>query len=111
VGLEQAVTFQLLASFAGYGKPIAETKNSTPAKRSPSIKKGNGSSSKSGESKDTLSVDSSILPQGPPQNHIAGPALSVRIEINLSIAEDQEVYDRIFRNIKENLYPNVTTSL
>jgi hypothetical protein len=33
----------------------------------------------------------------------SGMALTVRVEINLPVADDQAVYDRIFKSIKENL--------
>lgn len=104
VGQEQAVTFLLLASFAGYGKPISESKASVSLKKIPSNKKGNGGTAKSSIRQEASPPESSHQAQDSQQNKTSGPALSVRIEINLPIADNQEVYDRIFKSIKENLY-------
>lgn len=42
-------------------------------------------------------------PKGEGDSHAKDFGLTVRVEINLPTAEDQAVYDRIFRSIRENL--------
>lgn len=90
VGRLQATTFQLLAGFAGHPtvpapapakasvkpKPIARPKTQTTQKNNGKRAQGNGERSF---------------------------GLTVRIEVNLPPAGDQDTYDRIFRSIRENL--------
>jgi len=96
VGGRQATTFRTLATYAGHGDPQAATVNRAPrnsAKKSPRTAK------KVEEPKSTIAQ---VQPDsGKPQNERVG--LTVRIEVNLPAAGDQETYDRIFRSIKENL--------
>lgn len=89
VGRLQAATFQLLAGFAGHGSvpelgapKIAKAAAAKP-KAAKSLTGNGGSGSGNGPSKDI--------------------GLTVRIEVNLPPAADQETYDRIFRSIRENL--------
>jgi Family of unknown function (DUF5343) len=97
VGRRQAATFQALASFAGHGEAPAQSKASKPRepKAAPS----------SPRRKPNMS-NAPIHNGGGDQNGNAGPrdvGLTVRIEVNLPSAADQETYDRIFRSIRENL--------
>jgi hypothetical protein len=97
VGRRQASTFQALAALAGHGevpappkaKPSAAKpkgdKPAKPAKQQPEVNLGTGAQSGNGT----------------PQQRDVG--LTVRIEVNLPPAADQETYDRIFRSIRENL--------
>lgn len=90
VGQRQATTFQLLAAFAGHGaapepaapKPSAKSKPAKPKPEKPAPSN-NQSNTGNGGTRDV--------------------GLTVRIEVNLPPAGDQETYDRIFRSIRENL--------
>jgi len=90
VGKLQATTFQLLAGFAGHGPPpgVAPPKTSSkPKVARPKVEKPATTSTKQQAT------------NGQPWN----VGLTVRIEVNLPVAADQETYDRIFRSIRENL--------
>ena len=98
VGRRQAARFQALASFAGHGE--------TP------IAKGTGGKSKEGKAKSDRSKETKALATingGKEQERNSNNlqqrdvGLTVRIEVNLPSAADQETYDRIFRSIRENL--------
>lgn len=85
------MTFQLLAGFAGHGTPPA-----APAQK-PSPKPKVAKQPKvthSSEGNNQSRTDSGIA---------RDVGLTVRIEVNLPPAGDQETYDRIFRSIRENL--------
>jgi hypothetical protein len=102
VGTEQARTFKTLAGYAGHGETIPVPKPRVTSRQEkqtkpPKIKpNSDGNAVKSGlpESKTSVPV-SEQLP--------ARLGLTVRIEINLPVADDQETYDRIFKSIRENL--------
>lgn len=97
VGRRQAATFQALASFAGYGEVPA------PAKTSSKPKEAKPKNVKVQAAKTGATVSGA---GGAPQNgksHGRDVGLTVRIEVNLPAAADQETYDRIFRSIRENL--------
>ena len=96
-GRRQAITFQTLSSLAGHGdapappKPKAKEakpKNGKPAKKPPA-------------SAPLAAVETSLGKNGGTQQRDVG--LTVRIEVNLPPAADQDTYDRIFRSIRENL--------
>lgn len=97
VGQRQASTFQALAGLSGHGEAPTQ-KSAAPARR----------------------VEKKAAAKKPAKEHIAEVAptpvkapiqkrdgkdvgLTVRIEINLPAAADQETYDRIFKSIRENL--------
>jgi hypothetical protein len=91
VGRLQASTFQLLGSFAGHGASPApapsKSTTKTKADKTKVIKP---------QSKDTgLSLQNN--------SDKRDIGLTVRIEVNLPPAGDQDTYDRIFRSIRENL--------
>jgi len=89
VGRLQAQTFQLLAGFAGHGTTPAPAAPKPPAKpaKKPKI--------------ETLHAATIQPPAGSANTRDFG--LTVRVEINLPPAGDQETYDKIFRSIRENL--------
>jgi hypothetical protein len=95
VGRRQASTFQALASLAGHGELTIQPKQSTKPK----------------EVKPKLAKAKVVIPSNEPviamQPNGSGlqrdVGLTVRIEVNLPAAADQETYDRIFRSIRENL--------
>jgi hypothetical protein len=97
VGRNQANTFLALASLAGHGeapKPTAAksvTKDKAP-KVSKRMQNNEGTS-------DSLERSGSA-----PRNQDFG--LTVRIEVNLPQQGDQDTYDKIFRSIRDNLFPN-----
>lgn len=89
VGRLQAATFQLLAGFAGHGsvpEPTALRVSSKSKARPRTEKAATPAEQRSGSSGDNRDF-----------------GLTVRIEVNLPPAGDQETYDRIFRSIRENL--------
>lgn len=98
VGRLQASTFQLLAGFAGHG--------AAPAPPAP---KTAGKKPKPDKSKGAKPAPRNVKPeQGSDGGGDGGGdkrdiGLTVRIEVNLPPAGDQETYDRIFRSIRENL--------
>ena len=101
-GKQQAATFELLAQFAGHGSALPEP---TPAEKraNNSSPKRKTSKSKKSSKAETNEVGAPVTPRAPAKP--GAPSFTVRVEINLPVSEDQAVYDRIFRSIKENLYP------
>jgi hypothetical protein len=96
VGRLQATTFQILAGFAGHGTPqppkgkavrTAEPKAARPARRPATVVTATGGSGGGGTQQGDF-------------------GLTVRIEVNLPAQGDKDVYDKIFRSIRENLFPN-----
>lgn len=94
----QALVFQTLAAFAGYGEIPSlsrKKKQVSGGKSTKNTTKGNkGQSGKAGKG------------QKPPPSDIdvSSPlGLTVRIEINLPAQGDQETYDTIFQSIRKNL--------
>jgi hypothetical protein len=94
VGRLQASTFQLLAGFAGHG-----TVPATPAPKAP------GQKTKPDKNKGAKPApkDVKLEQGGGGGGDKRDIGLTVRIEVNLPPAGDQETYDRIFRSIRENL--------
>lgn len=103
VGKRQARTFITLAAYAGHGetptprKPSqsSSTKKKASTKKTPVTRRppqGKGS---------VGGAETSNATGGLPHQHEV--AMTVRLEINLPVADDQKVYDRIFASIRENL--------
>jgi len=92
VGGRQATTFHALASMGGHGE-IQQPKPSTP--RAP--KKPKESTKKNAAASQPQKATQ------PDTQKTVDWGMSVRIEINLPVSEDQKVYDRIFKSIRENL--------
>jgi Family of unknown function (DUF5343) len=104
VGRRQANTFQVLASFAGHGDiPVSKTPSTLKVSSEKQTKlkktKASGRSASIPNVADLAIGSESKKP--PPDNRDVG--LTVRIEVNLPAAGDQETYDKIFRSIRENL--------
>lgn len=101
VGRRQATTFQALSALSGYSELPAI--KSGPTKKAPTDKKKAAKPKKAEE----------ILSKGPASSATGGSeevgknskefGLTVRIEINLPAAGDQDTYDRIFKSIRDNL--------
>ena len=98
VGRRQASTFQTLASLAGHGEAPKEasTKGNAAKPAAKAAKKAAGKSDGNGSAQ-------KIVTPGGSGNGGRDVGLTVRIEVNLPAAGDQETYDRIFRSIRENL--------
>lgn len=97
VGQRQAGTFQALAGLGGHGeaptaKPAPPTRRSE--KRVPQSEQAKRSGAK---------APAPPPPVTPPRSESRDVGLTVRIEINLPAAADQDTYDRIFKSIRENL--------
>ncbi len=96
VGQRQASTFQTLAALSGHGEvPI---KKSGARSQRTEKKQTKMAVNKTGPQPKAINADEPRLPQ---KSRDVG--LTVRIEINLPAAADQETYDRIFKSIRENL--------
>jgi hypothetical protein len=98
VGRRQAGTFQTLASFAGHGEvptPKPTGPRNAEAKRRP----------EKVERVVSTPVHAADQPMSgsKSQVHPRDIGLTVRIEVNLPTAADQDTYDRIFRSLRENL--------
>ena len=96
VGGRQAATFKTLAAYAGHGEPQAAAATRQPRGAVKKVQRA------------TKTPEESKLPEGEtvgkyPPRRDERVGLTVRIEVNLPAAGDQETYDRIFRSIKENL--------
>lgn len=94
VGQRQAMTFQLLAGFAGHGTPPAAPAPKPISGKPKAAKQPKAARASAGDSQPQTN-------SGQRQSRDVG--LTVRIEVNLPPAGDQETYDRIFRSIRENL--------
>ncbi len=94
VGRLQAQTFQLLAGFAGHGTAPAPAAPKPSAKPKPT---------KSTPAKSTAAANAAASQSHTGNSGVRDVGLTVRIEVNLPPAGDQETYDRIFRSIRENL--------
>jgi Family of unknown function (DUF5343) len=98
-GKRQALTFQTLARFAGHSKtsePIKPKQAKQPKEAKP----------KNGKPKEPQAETPVRLVHHSGTGNDRQPrdfGLTVRIEVNLPPAADQETYDRIFRSIRENL--------
>jgi hypothetical protein len=98
VGRRQASTFQSLAGLAGHGEAPAQPKPGPAKPKAAQPKNGKGKTAKI--ETPTVTLDNTGGPGGHQQRDFG---LTVRIEVNLPPAGDQETYDRIFRSIRENL--------
>jgi hypothetical protein len=95
VGRRQASTFQALAGLAGHGEAP-----SPPKPKQAKEPKAKTTKSNQGKAEAPV-VPAAAPPAGNGTQRDVG--LTVRIEVNLPPAADQETYDRIFRSIRENL--------
>jgi hypothetical protein len=93
VGRRQASTFQALAALAGHGEMPAPQKQKSKDPKAKNGKPVKAPKEPESQVKIRQSFDGSQRDVG----------LTVRIEVNLPPAADQETYDRIFRSIRENL--------
>lgn len=95
VGRRQASTFQALAGLAGHGQAPAPPKPKLA--KEPKVK-----TTKPKQGKAAPPAAQGVVPPGGNGTQ-RDVGLTVRIEVNLPPAADQETYDRIFRSIRENL--------
>jgi hypothetical protein len=104
VGERQASTFLTLAALCGQGVVVAKTKQGSETRRA-STRPGNGDRP-TGASPDRNINAGSDAQKNDSQGASEGSsafALTVRIEVNLPASDDQAVYDKIFKSIRENL--------
>lgn len=97
VGLQQARTFKTLASYVGHGDAPLQSRSSTKPPQRQTRKK---TSLPPVDPKPTAQQELTANTRSHSEHNVG---LTVRIEINLPVAEDQETYDKIFRSIRENL--------
>lgn len=103
VGEQQAATFIALASLAGHPPVTGNGNGSTPRNR-PSRRLSGETRVKPEPKRATQTTARPEVQLTPPPARSGSPlAMSVRIELNLPISDKQEVYDNIFRSIRENL--------
>jgi hypothetical protein len=102
VGDRQAKTFQALATIAGNEAPDRRpaANGGAPRKTSAKSQDANGGG-RSRAAKSTAPREGGTVTV-PAAN--GGPSFTVRIELNLPVTDDQEVYDKIFKSIRTNLY-------
>ncbi len=106
IGDQQAATFGALASLAGHAPVTAATgtgNGNGSASRTRTPRSGDSRAKPAAASRATPSnrIATELQPPAPPASNV--PPLSVRIELNLPVSDKQEVYDNIFRSIRENL--------
>lgn len=99
MGQLQASTFQALAALSG--KVLVQSA-AVKAVKTKSIAVTKSKPKKAQTLVSDPNTQLGPLPQTTTTNS-SGMALTVRIEINLPVADDQAVYDRIFKSIKDNL--------
>jgi hypothetical protein len=97
VGQRQASTFQSLAALSGHGDTAGQ-KAIAPMRR---VEKNQGEKRSTRTQKQDTQDQLGIHRDR--QQNARDVGLTVRIEINLPAAADQETYDRIFKSIRENL--------
>lgn len=103
VGQLQAACFQTLSAISGHVSVAAGSLKPSASNKSGSIKKSKPTKKPLVESPNVNNpVDPSEFSALKP-NGLNGANLTVRIELNLPVSDDQSVYDRIFRSIRENL--------
>ena len=93
VGQEQAATFLALAGLAGHGTPpaaggVAAGKQPRAVKKTDAKKPAAAAKPAPAENDDSKYLN---------------PAVTLRVEINLPVTDDQSVYDSIFKSIKAHL--------
>lgn len=107
VGKRQASTFQAIAGLCGFGDLPKEKAQITPKPKPPKLAPENKSISKvtlpSGQNTLTETVPEVDKNSDKMTTLKRDASLTVRIEINLPVTDDQSVYDKIFKSIKENL--------
>lgn len=100
VGKRQAQTFRALATLAGHAPPNLPAKPSSTARPT-----GGGRVTKKAAKRtaDPVIEQPRTPRQRTPSENGFSSALTVRVEINLPVTDDQAVYDKIFRSIRSNL--------
>src|SRR6266516_1081033 len=93
VGEQQAATFLALAGFAGHG---AAATSGNGGQRAPRAKRG----TRAERPAKAAPAPAVVVP---PVVNGSPLTVSVRIELNLPATDNQEVYDKMFRSIRENL--------
>jgi hypothetical protein len=97
VGQRQASTFQALAALSGHGETAGQ-KAAAPSRRAEKKQ-----TQKKPPKAQQEPAEVPTMTNEPIRKGAKDVGLTVRIEINLPAAADQETYDRIFKSIRENL--------
>jgi len=99
VGRRQAATFKTLSALSGHSDiPAAKQSNSKKTEGKTAAKK----QSKVSDNQPLAQAQQQANPNVVHQSNTA-VGLTVRVEVNLPASGDQEIYDRIFKSIRENL--------
>lgn len=98
VGQLQATTFLALAALAGHGTPVPAGKP-TSVKAPKAVKK---TANQKAETPKPVNAGSVNGTGGGDAGRISS-AITLRVEINLPVTDDQSVYDSIFKSIKAHL--------
>jgi Family of unknown function (DUF5343) len=102
VGRRQATTFQALSALSGHAELPAIKPG--PARKTPADKKKAVRPNKTKEAgAPTRQASAGATRGGQMTKESKDFGLTVRIEINLPAAGDQDTYDRIFKSIRDNL--------
>jgi hypothetical protein len=110
VGARQARTFLALAGLAGHGEVPAGTQQPSGNRRTGRQVSGRAKVAKepkeTKEQRDISGEAAALAPNGDGGQGvrtITNGGLTIRIEINLPVTNDQAVYDKIFQSIRANL--------
>jgi len=104
LGKRQASTFQAASGLCGYGELPLEKRS--VSHRGPAKSREIKSLSKSvsiPKKEEAATILPGIAQEKKPALSRSEANLTVRIEINLPVSDDQSVYDKIFKSIRENL--------
>jgi hypothetical protein len=100
VGARQAKTFKTLAIYVGR---TVDTVSSPKPKMAKKVDKTSASTTSKKSSAKTVKDNNPLSGAEDGFVHARNVGLTVRIEVNLPSTGDQEVYDKIFRSIREHL--------
>jgi len=101
---DESSLFSALAGLAGYKDipPVRATK-SVQTKNVSAVKNKVKKARDNGKTVITTPAPSDSHQVLPIKGNNGGLGMTIRIELNLPVSDDQSVYDRIFKSIKENL--------
>jgi hypothetical protein len=111
VGKRQAGTFKALSQYAGHNGPTTKASATSQSRRQPQITIKHKPNIKK-HTKPAPAPASILIPSPGHESKAKSEkddsgrnqlGLTVRVEINLPTTGDQEVYDKIFKSIRENL--------
>ncbi len=102
VGQRQASTYLVLAGLAGHGEvPEPQSGVRKPTRQSDGKK--DGAARAVAARKPGSSKGAAFGTGGPESKGMSFGGVTVRVEINLPVTDDQDVYDKIFKSLRANL--------